>query len=137
MYIVCIHKCINFYTSKQSSIYVYIIYNIHVYIHTLVLIFFLGTQICYCISIIIEGQFQVFQRFSIGQLVLKTVESRFTALNCYGNGGRGKCLKKIKTSGPLIFDLLYTYPCVSWMYTYYISDGYNNYIYKDVLPFSQ
>ncbi len=38
------------------------------------------------IPIIIEGRFQVFQRFSSSKLVLKTVESCFTALNYCGNG---------------------------------------------------
>jgi hypothetical protein len=38
------------------------------------------------ILIIIKGQFQVFQRFSSSKLVLKTVESRFAALNYYENG---------------------------------------------------
>jgi hypothetical protein len=38
------------------------------------------------IPIIIEGRFQVFQRFSSSKLVLKTVESCFVALNYYGNG---------------------------------------------------
>jgi hypothetical protein len=38
------------------------------------------------ILIIIEGQFQAFQRFSSSKLVLKAVESRFTALNYYENG---------------------------------------------------
>ncbi len=38
------------------------------------------------IPIIIEGQFQVFQRFASSKLVLKTVESCFVALNYYGNG---------------------------------------------------
>ncbi len=37
------------------------------------------------IPIIIEGRFQVFQRFSSSKLVLKTVESCFMTLNCYGN----------------------------------------------------
>jgi hypothetical protein len=37
------------------------------------------------ILIIIEGQFQVFQRFSSSKLVLKTVGSRCMALNYYGN----------------------------------------------------
>jgi hypothetical protein len=36
------------------------------------------------IPIIIEGQFQAFQRFSSSKLVLKTVENRSTALNYYG-----------------------------------------------------
>ncbi len=40
------------------------------------------------IPIIIEGQFQAFQRFSSSKLVLKTVESCFAALNYYGNGSR-------------------------------------------------
>jgi hypothetical protein len=38
------------------------------------------------ILIIIEGQLQVFQRFSSSKLVLKTVESCFMALNYCGNG---------------------------------------------------
>jgi hypothetical protein len=38
------------------------------------------------IPIIIEGWFQVFQRFSSSKLVLQTVESCFVALNYYGNG---------------------------------------------------
>ncbi len=38
------------------------------------------------ILIIIESQFQAFQRFSSSKLVLKTVDSRFAALNYYGNG---------------------------------------------------
>jgi hypothetical protein len=38
------------------------------------------------IPIIIEGRFQVFQRFSTSKLVLKAVESCFVALNYYGNG---------------------------------------------------
>jgi hypothetical protein len=38
------------------------------------------------IPIIIEGQFQVFQRFSRSKMVLKAVESCFVALNYYGNG---------------------------------------------------
>ncbi len=38
------------------------------------------------ILIIIDVQFQVFQRFSRSKLVLKTVESCFVALNYYENG---------------------------------------------------
>jgi hypothetical protein len=38
------------------------------------------------ILIIIEGQFQLFQRFSSSKLVLKTVASCFAALNYYENG---------------------------------------------------
>jgi hypothetical protein len=38
------------------------------------------------ILIIIEGRFQMFQRFSGSKLVLKTVESRFAALKYYENG---------------------------------------------------
>jgi hypothetical protein len=44
------------------------------------------------IPIIIEGQFQVFQRFSSSKLVLKTVESCFAALNYHGNGSTLACL---------------------------------------------
>jgi hypothetical protein len=45
-----------------------------------------STNPCTAIPIIIEGQFQAFQRFSSSKLVLKTVESCFVALNYYGNG---------------------------------------------------
>jgi hypothetical protein len=38
---------------------------------------------------IIEGQFQAFQRFSSSKLVLKTVESCFAAPNYYENGSKG------------------------------------------------
>ncbi len=38
------------------------------------------------ILIIIEGRFQVFQRFSGSKLVLKSVEYHFAALNYYENG---------------------------------------------------
>jgi hypothetical protein len=38
------------------------------------------------IPIIIEGQFQAFQRFSSSKLVLAAVESCFRALNYYENG---------------------------------------------------
>jgi hypothetical protein len=37
------------------------------------------------ILIIIEGQFQVFQRISSSKVVLRTVESRYEALNYYEN----------------------------------------------------
>ncbi len=40
------------------------------------------------IPIIIEGQFQGFQRFSSSKLVLQTVESCFAALNYSGNGSK-------------------------------------------------
>jgi hypothetical protein len=46
------------------------------------------SEIGTAILIILEGQFQVFQRFSSGKLVLKTVESCFVALNYYENGSR-------------------------------------------------
>jgi hypothetical protein len=36
---------------------------------------------------IIEGQFQVFQRFSSSKLILQTVESCFGALNYHENAG--------------------------------------------------
>jgi hypothetical protein len=47
--------------------------------------------VCTAIPIIIEGQFQVFQRFSKSKLVLKAVESCFVALNYYGNGSMYVC----------------------------------------------
>ena len=40
------------------------------------------------ILIIIEGHFQVFQRFSSSKLVLKTVGSRCMGLNYYENGSK-------------------------------------------------
>ncbi len=43
------------------------------------------------ILIIIERQLQDFQRFSSSKLVLKTIESRFAALNYYENGSCGCC----------------------------------------------
>jgi hypothetical protein len=43
------------------------------------------------IPMIIEGQFQVFQRFSSSKPVLKTVESCFVALNYDGNGSTKSC----------------------------------------------
>jgi hypothetical protein len=46
---------------------------------------------CYtAILIIIEGLLQVLQRFSSSKLVLKTVGSRFAALNYYENGSTDK-----------------------------------------------
>ncbi len=39
-------------------------------------------------AIIIEGQFQVFQRVFSSQVVLETVESCFVALNYYENGSK-------------------------------------------------
>jgi hypothetical protein len=44
---------------------------------------------CTAILMIIEGQFQVIQRLSSSKLVLKTVDSRFVALNYYENGSKG------------------------------------------------
>ncbi len=38
------------------------------------------------ILIIIQGQFEIFQRFSSGKLVLATIDSCFVAPNYYGNG---------------------------------------------------
>jgi hypothetical protein len=45
-------------------------------------------QIHTAILMIIEGQLQAFQRFSISELVLKTVESCFASLNYYENGSK-------------------------------------------------
>ncbi len=53
------------------------------------------------ILIIIEGQFQLFQRFSCSKLVLKTAESRFDALNYYENGS---------TSSSLIHTVAQSFP---------------------------
>ncbi len=59
-------------------------------------------QGCTAIPIIIEGRFQVFQRFSSSKLVLKTVESCFAALNYYGNGSTG------------VFGASVDHHCVDW-----------------------
>jgi hypothetical protein len=45
---------------------------------------------CTAILIIIEGQFQLFQRLSSSKLVLRTVDNRFEALNHYENGSIGR-----------------------------------------------
>jgi hypothetical protein len=50
---------------------------------------------------IIEGQFEVFHRFSSSKLVLKTVGSCFVALNYYENGSTGKSLKNPETDPKL------------------------------------
>ena len=42
--------------------------------------------VCTAFFIIIEGQFQMFQRFSGSKLSLKAVSSRFVALNYYEKG---------------------------------------------------
>jgi hypothetical protein len=58
-----------------------LVIHTHVYIHVQ------GFECeCTAILIIIEGQLQVFQRFSSSKLVLKAVESCFVALNYYENG---------------------------------------------------
>ncbi len=70
---------------------------IHAYIHTYTIPVLQHTHTHYdtAIPIIIEGQFQVFQRFSCSKLVLKTVESCFVAFNYYGNGSM--CLHRVET----------------------------------------
>jgi hypothetical protein len=50
------------------------------------------------IPIIIEGRFQVFQRFSSSNLVLKAVERCFVALNYYGNGSSTRYMKSKKSN---------------------------------------
>jgi hypothetical protein len=81
---------------------------IHVYIYTQICMYICVSHPCACmcmvcknktcreaptaILIIIEGQFQVFQRFSSSKLVLRTVDSRFTALNHYENGSMYTCM---------------------------------------------
>jgi hypothetical protein len=61
---------------------------IHTYIHTMCMYAcnHISTSVGTAILIIIEGRFQVFQRFPSSKLELKTVESCFVALNYYGNG---------------------------------------------------
>ncbi len=65
------------------------------------------------IPIIIEGQFQVFQRFSSSKLVLKTVESCFVAHNYYGNGSRVcVCVREcacVRVCGSVFMCMLYTF----------------------------
>jgi hypothetical protein len=56
------------------------------FIYMFMFVLLASHTVCTAIPIIIEGRFQVFQRFSSSKLVLKTVESCFMALNCYGNG---------------------------------------------------
>ena len=48
--------------------------------------------------IILEGQFQVFQRFSSSKLVLETVESCFMALNYHENGST--CIPEHQNRNP-------------------------------------
>ncbi len=44
------------------------------------------------IFIIFEGRFHAFQRFSRSKFVLKSVESRFPALNCFENASIDSCV---------------------------------------------
>ncbi len=69
-----IYRCIYIYIYACS---LYVINTFHAHVHY---------SIHTAIPIIIEGRFQVFQRFSSSKLVLKAVESCFVALNYYGNG---------------------------------------------------
>ncbi len=65
------------------------------------------------IPIIIEGQFQVFQRFSSSKLVLQTVESCFVTLNYSGNGSTSTCIYKS------IHTYIYTHiPAMAGTHTY-------------------
>ncbi len=83
--------------------------------------------ICVCISptailIIIEGQFQVFQRFFRRKLVLRTVESCLVALNHYENGSRRNTYTYIHiyihTYIPFFLHT-YLYICVKICVNYY------------------
>ncbi len=66
------------------------------------------------ILIIFEGQFQAFQRFPSTKLVLKTVESRFAALNYYENGSTWT---KRQRHVILIRTYIHTY-IHTWLHTY-------------------
>ncbi len=54
------------------------------------------------ILIIIEGQFQAFQRLSSSKLLLQTVESCFAALNSYKNGSSDKLESAMETAESLL-----------------------------------
>ncbi len=58
---------------------------------------------CTAILIILEGLFQVFQRFSSSKLVRKAVENCFVALNYYENGSKLENYQttQIQTSGQI------------------------------------
>ncbi len=64
------------------------------------------------ILIIIEGQFQAFQRVSSSKLVLKTVESCFVALNYYENGSTHTFMHSVLFP-PAVRNLLLFLFCMS------------------------
>jgi hypothetical protein len=72
-------------------VYVCVCVCVCVYVCVCMYVFAIPRGPCRCesdvtaIPIMIEGRFQVFQRFSSSKLVLKTVKSCFAALNYYGN----------------------------------------------------
>jgi hypothetical protein len=60
--------------------------------HAVLYLYFYACRHATAVLIIIEGHFQIFQRFSSSKLVLKTVKSCFAALNCYENGSSGEAV---------------------------------------------
>jgi hypothetical protein len=62
--------------------------------------------------IIIEGQFQNFQRFSSSKLVLITVESCFVALNYYGNGSTYKSHITVSNHRPINTHIHTMHTCI-------------------------
>ena len=98
-----IYMCVCVYYTLTIYIYIYIyIYKYVCWVKSKVAIINVHTAIL----IIIESQFQVFQRFSSGKLVLKTVESCFVALNYHENGsmhdGSGACEQVLWLCGILM-----------------------------------
>jgi hypothetical protein len=78
---------------------------------------------CTAILIIIEGQLQVFQRFSSSKLVLKTVESCFMALNHYGNGSKTWCQSTVLDS-----EVSNLYTCILFAYIHYYTYIIHTYV---------
>ncbi len=77
---------------------------------------FAGWSSVTAILIIIEGQVQVFQRFSSSKLVLKAVGSRFEALNYYENGRKTQfleCWKKKRFNSAFWFQK-WTWVFLTW-----------------------
>ncbi len=57
----------------------------YVYVHVYVALNYFANGRT-AILIIIEGQFQIFQRFSSTKLVLRAVKTCYVALNCFAYG---------------------------------------------------
>jgi hypothetical protein len=79
---------------EHACLFLFVCVCVCVYIYTSYQCMYNCNKKSTAIPIIIEGQFQVFQRFSSSKLVLKTVESCFAALNYYGNGSMKLVLRE-------------------------------------------